>query len=127
MGRKGYEAHLGERGVNLSGGQKQRVAIARALARRPAILLLDDCLSAVDTETEAAILRGLKEAGDRCTVLIASHRVSAVKGADEILVLDRGRITERGTHDELVSRGGVYAELDEKQRLEAELDRGADA
>jgi ATP-binding cassette, subfamily B, multidrug efflux pump len=123
---KGYDTLLGERGVNLSGGQKQRVAIARALARRPAILLLDDCLSAVDTETEAAILRGLHEASAKCTAIIASHRISAVKSADEIIILKHGQITERGTHDELVALGGYYAELDEKQRLEAELEEGTE-
>jgi ATP-binding cassette subfamily B protein len=121
---KGYETLLGERGVNLSGGQKQRVALARALARRPAILLLDDCLSAVDTETEAAVLRELDAQERQCTVVISSHRVSAVKHADEILVLAQGRIVERGTHAQLLALGGHYAELYEKQQLESDLEEG---
>ena len=118
---KKYDTLLGEKGVNLSGGQKQRVAIARAIARKPAILLLDDCLSAVDTQTEEAILRGLKEVMKQCTTLIVSHRVSTVEHADEIIVLDQGKIAERGTHEELLERGGYYAELHGKQQLEQEL------
>jgi ATP-binding cassette subfamily B protein len=116
----GYDTLLGERGVNLSGGQKQRVAIARALAREPAILLFDDCLSAVDTETEKGILSGLAEASRHITTVIASHRVSAVKEADEIIVLSGGRIVERGTHGELIERSGYYAELDRKQSEDGE-------
>ncbi len=113
-----YETLLGERGVNLSGGQKQRVAIARALARDPAILLLDDCLSAVDTETEAAILHNLREVKRTRTTIVVSHRVATVKDADEILVLAGGRVAERGTHAALVAAGGYYAELWRKQRTE---------
>ncbi len=119
---KGYDTLLGEKGVNLSGGQKQRVAIARAIARKPAILLLDDCLSAVDTETEEAILKGLKDFMKSCTTLIVSHRVSTVEHADEILVMDQGRIAERGRHEELLQKKGYYAELHEKQQLEEALD-----
>jgi ATP-binding cassette subfamily B protein len=118
---KQYETMLGEKGVNLSGGQKQRVAIARAVARKPAILLLDDCLSAVDTQTEEAILCGLKEVMKERTTLIVSHRVSTVEHADEILVLNEGKVAERGTHEQLLKKGGYYAELHAKQQLEAEL------
>jgi ATP-binding cassette subfamily B protein len=118
----GFNAELGERGVNLSGGQRQRVAIARALIRKPAILLLDDCLSAVDAETEAAILRGLRGAMRGRTCIVASHRLAAVREADEIVVLDRGRVVERGTHDALLARGGLYADLWARQRLEAALE-----
>lgn len=116
----GYDTRLGERGVNLSGGQKQRVSIARALAREPSILLLDDCLSAVDTETEDLILAGMRDARRDRTAVIVSHRVSAVRDADEILVLDGGAVVERGTHDELVAQGGVYADLERKQTMEAD-------
>lgn len=118
----GFEARLGERGVNLSGGQRQRLAIARALVRKPKILLLDDCLSAVDTETEAAILEGLRAEMRGRTCIIASHRLAAVKEASEIVVLDAGRVAERGTHEALLEKGGLYAELWARQRLEAELE-----
>ncbi len=118
----GYDTLLGERGVNLSGGQKQRAAIARALARRPSIVLLDDALSAVDTHTEAAILRGLRTALAGRTTLIASHRISAVRDAGWILVVDEGRVIEQGRHDELVALGGRYAALVRRQRLEADVE-----
>ncbi|MCL4729626.1 MAG: ABC transporter ATP-binding protein/permease, partial [Planctomycetes bacterium] len=118
---KQYETLLGEKGVNLSGGQKQRVAIARAVARRPAILLLDDCLSAVDTQTEEAILAGLKEVMKERTTLIVSHRVSTVEHADEIIVLNEGRVAERGRHEQLLTMQGYYFELHRKQQLEQEL------
>ena len=115
---KGYDTLLGERGITLSGGQKQRVSIARAIAGDPRILVFDDPLSAVDTATEEAILRGLREElKDRTTVII-SHRISAVQHADHILVLEHGRVVEEGRHDQLLERGGVYAELHQEQLLE---------
>ncbi|MDF1502138.1 ABC transporter ATP-binding protein [Roseisolibacter sp. H3M3-2] len=118
----GYGTMLGERGVNLSGGQKQRAAIARALARRPGVVLLDDALSAVDTQTEAAILQALRTALAGRTTIIASHRISAVRDATAILVLDGGRVVERGRHDELVALGGRYAAIVRRQRLEADVE-----
>jgi ATP-binding cassette subfamily B protein len=118
---EGFETLVGERGITLSGGQKQRTAIARALIRRPKILILDDALSSVDTYTEERILGYLRQIMVGRTSLIVSHRVSTVKDADLIVVLEDGRIAERGTHDSLVARGGIYAELYEKQLLEEEL------
>ena len=116
-----YQTFVGERGITLSGGQKQRTAIARALIRRPRILILDDALSSVDTYTEERILGHLRRIMRDRTSLIVSHRVSTVKDADLIVVLEDGRIAERGTHDALIARGGLYAELYEKQLLEEEL------
>jgi ATP-binding cassette subfamily B protein len=118
----GYGTMLGERGINLSGGQKQRLALARALARRPRLVLLDDALSAVDTHTEAEILRGLRGVLAGRTAVIASHRVSAVRDASWIIVLDGGRLVEQGTHDVLIAAGGRYASLLQRQQLEESLD-----
>jgi ATP-binding cassette subfamily B protein len=119
---KGFDTILGERGITLSGGQKQRAAIARALLRDPAILLLDDCLSSVDTYTEEEILKRLRGIMRQRTTLIVSHRVSTVRSADRVVVLDAGRIVEIGTHNELVARGAYYAALVEKQMLREELE-----
>ena len=111
---------LGERGVTLSGGQKQRVSIARALLKDPVIYLFDDCLSAVDTETEEAILANLKKASRDKTTLIVSHRVSSAIHADKIIVLDGGKILQTGTHDELMAQEGYYKELYINQLSEKE-------
>jgi ATP-binding cassette subfamily B protein len=117
----GLETVIGERGITLSGGQKQRTAIARALVRNPQILILDDALSAVDTATEERILRALREIRKGRTVLIVSHRVSSVKDADQILVLDNGRVVESGTHESLIAHDGYYADLYRRQTIEEEL------
>lgn len=119
---KGYDTLLGERGINLSGGQKQRATLARAVARDPTVLILDDALSAVDTHTEARILDDLKGVMKGRTSFIISHRVSAVMDADLILVLDEGRIVERGRHADLVALGGTYATLLRRQMLERDLE-----
>ena len=118
---RGFETIVGERGITLSGGQKQRTAIARALIRRPPILVFDDALSAVDTRTEATILGNLRRHFGQRTVVVVSHRISAVQDADQIVVLRGGRVAERGTHAELVAAGGEYAQMHRKQLLEEEL------
>jgi len=118
----GYATRVGERGITLSGGQRQRASIARALLRDAPVLLLDDCLSSVDTHTEEFILRGLRGEMARRTTLIIAHRVSTVREADEIVVLDDGEVAERGRHDTLLARGGPYAELVRQQQLEEELE-----
>ncbi|MDT0553893.1 ABC transporter ATP-binding protein [Urechidicola vernalis] len=115
---EGYKTLVGERGVTLSGGQKQRVSIARALIKNPEILILDDCLSAVDTETEEIILKNLERITKNKTTIIISHRISSIKHADSILVLDEGKILQKGTHEQLSSVEGFYKELYEQQLLE---------
>ncbi|MDO9595715.1 MAG: ABC transporter ATP-binding protein [Lutibacter sp.] len=118
---EGYNTFVGERGVTLSGGQKQRVSIARALIKEPEILILDDCLSAVDTETEEIILNNLFKISQNKTTIIVSHRISSVKNADSILVLEKGKVIQQGTHTELIKIDGYYKELYEQQLLEKEI------
>lgn len=118
-----YDTLLGERGINLSGGQKQRLAIARALAKDPSILILDDALSSVDTDTEERILRSLRGEMKSRTSILISHRISTVREAERILVLDDGRLAEQGTHDELIERQGLYADMYHKQQIMYDLER----
>ena len=119
---KGYETIVGERGITFSGGQKQRASLARALATNPKILILDDSFSAVDTHTEEEILKNLRQFMKERTSIIISHRISTVKDADMIIILDNGKIAEQGTHEQLVAKGGIYADLYYKQLLEKELE-----
>jgi ATP-binding cassette subfamily B protein len=118
----GYQSLLGERGINLSGGQKQRVAIARAVLADPRILVLDDALSSVDTHTEEEILKRLRGVMRERTSIIVAHRISTLQEADQIIVLENGEIAERGTHQELVVKDGLYAGIYRKQLLEEELE-----
>jgi len=124
---QGYDTVIGERGINLSGGQKQRTAIARALLRNPRILLFDDSLASVDTETEERILKGLRTELAGRTAIVVSHRISTVAMADQIIVLTEGRIVEQGTHGELIERGGLYADLARRQQLIEEIERANSA
>jgi len=119
--KEGYETILGERGITLSGGQKQRVSIARALISNPKLILLDDCLSAVDTETEEQILESLHQINEDTTTIIVSHRISSAKNADQILILDEGRITQQGSHNQLIKEEGYYKELYLKQLDQKEM------
>ncbi len=120
-----FDTILGERGVTLSGGQKQRVSIARAIAKDPKILILDDSLSAVDTKTEEKILEGLSQVMKNRTAILIAHRISTIKDADEIVVLDEGKIVERGSHEELIALKGLYNSIYEKQLLEEKLQKEA--
>jgi ATP-binding cassette subfamily B protein len=113
--KEGYQTRVGERGITLSGGQKQRVAMARAFIKEPEILILDDCLSALDTKTEAQILVNLETLKKGKTTIIVSHRASSVKAADHIIVLNQGEIMEQGTHRELIAKNGMYKEIFDKQ------------
>ena len=118
--KNGYQTLLGERGVTLSGGQKQRVSIARAIVKNPQILIFDDCLSAVDTETEERILENLEKVSKDKTTFIISHRVSSAKNADKIIILDEGEIIQQGTHYQLLNKKGYYKELYNQQLFEKE-------
>jgi ATP-binding cassette subfamily B protein len=117
---EGYNTIIGERGITLSGGQKQRITIARALIQKPNLLILDDALSAVDTETEDHILKNLSVEMKSISSVIISHRVSSVKLADKILVLDDGELSEQGTHNELIKHNGLYAEIYHEQQVSEE-------
>ena len=111
----GYETILGERGINLSGGQKQRICIARALIKEPKILILDDCLSALDNETEEKIILSLKSILKETTTIISSHRLSSVQNLNEIIVLDKGKIIQKGNHELLINQNGYYKDVYSKQ------------
>jgi ATP-binding cassette subfamily B protein len=116
-----FQTQVGERGITLSGGQKQRIAISRALLTDPRLLILDDALSAVDTYTEEQILQGLSGETRGKTVILISHRISTIKNADQVLVMDQGKIVERGTHESLLESGGQYAQLYRRQLIREEL------
>ena len=120
---EGFDTVVGERGVQLSGGQRQRIALARALLRKPSLLVLDDPLSAVDAKTEHAILQAIERQKRDRTVILITHRIAAAKRCDQIVVLEEGTITERGSHDELLRLGGTYANFAREQELEEELQK----
>ncbi len=124
---EGFDTVVGERGVQLSGGQRQRIALARSLVREPAVLVLDDPLSAVDAKTEAAILAAIERQAAQRTVILITHRVAAARRCDSIVVLDEGRVVERGAHDELAAAGGLYAAFVEEQRIAEDLAALAEA
>ncbi|NIQ02543.1 MAG: ATP-binding cassette domain-containing protein, partial [Nitrospinaceae bacterium] len=119
---EGLDTIVGERGVSLSGGQKQRIALARALLKRPKILVLDDAFSSLDTETEEKILQNLRQAVRGITTVLITHRLSMVRDADQIVVLDRGKIVERGTHAELLRTNGLYARMLQNQTLARQME-----
>uniref|UniRef100_UPI00359FCD03 ATP-binding cassette domain-containing protein n=1 Tax=Jeotgalibaca porci TaxID=1868793 RepID=UPI00359FCD03 len=123
---EGYDTEVGERGVSLSGGQKQRIAITRALATQAEFLILDDALSAVDAQTEARILENLRAIRRNESTIIATHRISSIMHADEIIVLDKGQIVERGTHTELLANEGWYSQMYEEQQLQQKVDQGGE-
>ena len=123
----GYETMVGERGLKLSGGEKQRVSIARTLLKNPPILVLDEATSALDSRTEQAIQETLERIAESRTTILIAHRLSTVVNADQIAVLDEGRVVERGTHDELLERGGLYADLWARQAAERSEDTTAEA
>ncbi len=118
--KEGYETFVGERGVTLSGGQKQRTAIAQMLIRKPPIMIFDDSLSAVDAETDAKIRAALKENVGESTVILIGHRITTLMNADQIIVMDKGRITESGTHDELLKNHGIYRQIYDLQMQQSE-------
>ncbi len=118
----GYKTIVGESGVTLSGGQKQRISIARALIKEAPLVVLDDCLSAVDTETETEILKSLKDSEDTRSIIVISHRLKAVVDSDEIYVLHEGKVVERGVHSDLVQGGGLYQRMYDRQMLEEKLE-----
>jgi ATP-binding cassette subfamily B protein len=122
----GYDAMVGERGLKLSGGEKQRVAIARTLLKDPPILILDEATSALDSRTEEAIQATLDAVAANRTTIVIAHRLSTIVGADQIVVLDEGKVAERGSHGELLARGGLYAELWARQAAERELEDAAE-
>jgi ATP-binding cassette subfamily B protein len=118
----GYETVTGERGVTLSGGQKQRTALARAVIREPTILILDDAMSSIDTHTEEEILSGLRQVMENRTTILISHRISTVQHADQIIVIEDGKIAEQGSHQALIDQNGIYADMFSRQQLRQELD-----